>query len=278
MVNELPKRIFQKFDKIIEENGSGEVMLHNCQYEPARSSTSYASLAKPFSDLTDHLRCFGPGPFPSSHSLMLLLCIIALHVPSSPTFLAATSCINSYEGFPLARSAFAQSQFMIQLLLCLGAEPSRKGNLALYIAIRSGWLDGLKMMVEREEGRLLAWEAAMQGIRRWFRQSEDERRRSNRANSTTPPPPPSGAVLPPATHASTQEDPKVDQMSTEKASTDYASKKRRRLLDRAHMDSKMLKEAVKHNRWPVANWLRGKGVVPDLRTIKLIELKQGSSA
>lgn len=252
MVNELPKRIFQQL---------------------ASSATAKQRSVEHFNEtftqldggLAQHLRTFGHGPIPNPSLLLLFLTIISLHVPTSPTFLSATHPVNSFEGLPLAKSAFAKSLFMVQILLCLGAEPSRMGNVAIYVAIRSGWLEGLTAMVERDESKIAEWESALAGVRRWF--CEGRKRRS---------PARGAAEKDNDAHAVSESDASIIASSVD-GTDGFKTKKRRRLLDRAHLDSKMLKEAVKHNKWHVANWLRSKGVIPDLRTIKLIELKQGEA-
>jgi len=262
MVNEMPKRIFRKFVKSPLAEGESEEANRSTSIEDKQFSP--LPLYHPFhhldAHLVRHLQTFGSGPFPTTSSILLFLAIISLHVPTSPTNLGATRPIHSYEGLPLAKSVFAQSRFMVQLLLCLGAEPSRKEDTALYVAIRSGWLEGLVMMVERDEAKIYKWEVALRGVRDWFARSEEQRIGGKNTQ-----------IEEKELGVESEEDGEGRQSIT------VAPKKRRRLLDRARLDSKMLKEAVKYKRWPVVNWIRSKGVAPDLRTIKLIELKQGDS-
>lgn len=274
-VTELPRRLFQSLKTNEGTKTSQDVV------------TAHADDIDP--NLARYLRAFGNGcgPFPSCSSLMLLLSVAAQHVPTTTALPSASAPFNSFEGLPLAKATFAKSPFMVQLLLALGAEPSKKGSLSLYIAIRNGWLEGLRQLVERDESKLIEWQAALEGIRAWFAQRETQHRRFG-------PSPPSEDVsssdtetrsmtdsphkLPVPVSMSRQNTASLLTDSSISTPTSIGTFKRRRLLDRAALDSKMLKEAVKRNCWPVANWLRSKGIAPDLRTIKLIEMKQSNNA
>lgn len=299
-ITEIPKRLFQslKAGGVTKEiNGSSPAPFNFREY-----------VGNLDPDLAKHLSAFGGingnGPFPSHASLLLLLSIAAMHVPTTTALPSASAPFNSFEGLPLAKATFARSTFMVQLLLSLGAEPSRKASLSLYIAIRSGWLDGLIQLVERDEAKFIEWQAALDGIRDWFRKRENDQRGLKWKNSTFHALPqytsrdnregqsesshasasirtamngqPHRLPAPVSKVNSGQDTSSKHQQDSILHVTPTSSFKRRRLLDRANLDSKMLKEAVKHNSWSVANWLRSKGIVPDLRTIKLIEMKQSS--
>lgn len=258
MINLLPKRIFQRLD--IQNDGAQESRSCVLDLGVGEGSADFRRVGSTIDEeLARHLRSFGSGARPNTSLLILFLNVISLHVPTSPSFISATVPINGYEGLPLVKSVFAQSHFMIQLLLSLGAEPSRKEGLALYVAIRKGWLEGLEIMIERDEAKIAHWDAAIKGIRSWCHRREERRRHGNSKDDND------------ASHIQHQNG------TAKEASLDehpITLKKRRRLLDRAQPDSKMLKEAVKHNQWAIANYIRSKGVIPDLRTIKLIEMKQ----
>lgn len=299
-VTEIPKRLFQslKVEQITDN-----------QPAPYHTFWDYAQNFDP--DLMKHLASYigpdGNGPFPSHEALFLLLSIAALHTITNHSLPISSAPFNSFEGLPLAKATFAKSTFMVQFLLCLGAEPSRKGNLALYIAIRNGWLDGLIQMVERDETKYIEWHAALHGIREWFWKRECEQRglkwttsifynqnpderlatKTNDLQSQSVSPLPvridhlnDEQSHPPSTSSPSNGEQQTsstsDQRSFKVHTTRTNSFKRRRLLDRANLDSKMLKEAVKHNNWSIANWIRSKGIAPDLRTIKIIEMKQSS--
>jgi hypothetical protein len=241
MVNELPKRLFRGFNmKSLEDLAADQDQ--RCDFDP---------------ELVRLLGSFGAGPLPSSSSLLLLLEIISLHFAWSLNVDNITSCkaINSFEGLPLAKSTFQKSHFMVQLLLCLGADVSLSNNLSLLLAIRSGWLEGLQLMVERDQVKLEKSKRDVKEIRAWY-QRESNKRRGLHVDVTI-------------------KDDCAEQefRLSEQPHTDQIGKKRRRLADRVYLNTNILKEAVKHNQWPTANWIRSKGVVPDLRTIKLIELK-----
>ncbi|PWN33979.1 uncharacterized protein FA14DRAFT_67510 [Meira miltonrushii] len=299
-ITEIPKRLFQslKAGSLSKEVSDTNPLPFNFR--------EYVSDLDP--DLAKHLSAFGGidgnGPFPSHASLLLLLSIAAMHVPTTTALPSASAPFNSFEGLPLAKATFARSTFMVQLLLSLGAEPSRKASLSLYIAIRSGWLDGLIQLVERDEAKFIEWQSALDGIRDWFRKRENDQRglkwkssifhalpqqvptdareghressQVSASISTAMNGQPHRLPAPVSNVNSAQEAPSTHQQDGILYVTPTSSFKRRRLLDRANLDSKMLKEAVKHNNWSVANWLRSKGIVPDLRTIKLIEMKQSS--
>lgn len=294
-VTEIPKRLFQS------------LKAGNVNKEVAESDflpTNYREYVRNFDhDLAKHLSAFGGidgiGPFPSHASLLLLLSIAAMHVPTTTALPSASAPFNSFEGLPLAKATFARSTFMVQLLLSLGAEPSRKASLSLYIAIRNGWLEGLIQLVERDEAKLIEWQSALDGIRDWFGKRESDQRGLKWKSSIFYTLPQHSATESSESQSETSQvsasirtamngqphrlpapvsnvNSGNDLHQQEGVSLPTTSFKRRRLLDRANLDSKMLKEAVKHNNWSIANWLRSKGIVPDLRTIKLIEMKQSS--
>lgn len=296
-ITEIPKRLFQSL-----KTGSFNKEIADATSLPF-NFRDYVQILDP--DLAKHLSAFGGidgnGPFPAHTSLFLLLSIAAMHVPTTTALPSASAPFNSFEGLPLAKATFAKSTFMVQLLLSLGAEPSRKASLSLYIAIRSGWLDGLIQLVERDEAKFIEWQAALDGMRDWFRKREYDQRgfkwknsifhvkketdpNNNQSESsqastsirTAMDGQPHRLPAPVSDIKSSQDVPTTHQNDNSLHATPTSSFKRRRLLDRANLDSKMLKEAVKHNNWSVANWLRSKGIVPDLRTIKLIEMKQST--
>lgn len=288
-ITELPKRFFRKLQTPHFKEEDQEMVTQRIQHsktgssscdvqndreqqlregEEASQGTAEFGLA-----LRRHLAKFGPGPLPEPSTMMILLAVASNHVPVSTAIPSASTPFNSFEGFPLARAAWAKSTFMVQFLLALGADPTRKGGLSLYIAIRNGWLEGLQLLVERDEGKIAECQMALEKIRTYFASREvspEEKMSSHFSNHLTTPP----------IHLVSAQSPSIvtqDYAALDEASSDQSSSKRRRLLDRARLDHKMLKEAVKHNQWAVANWLRSKGVIPDLRTIKLIEIKQGNA-
>jgi hypothetical protein len=265
-ITELPKRLFQ----MRKSNSQGATL---------------ESLEGLDNELRDGLSAFGQGKgsCPPLSDLMTILAIVALHLPSTSAGSPAVAVpFNSFEGLPLAKATVVKSPFMVQLLLALGAEPMRKTCIALYIAIRTGWLEGLQQLVERSPNERTEWGSGLKRIRSWFQRQEIERRHDWRRQASRP-----------MQHVTLHTKPELansTQSASEPSSVTESSSpapngllsanprstpsKRRKLLDRASLDSKMLKEAVKYNHWTIANWIRSKGVIPDLRTIKLIELKQ----
>lgn len=259
IVNELPRRIFQNFETN-EPKQSNKTARAESDHQSS-SSTPPIPLNQLDPLLRLHLERLGGGPLPNLSSLLLFLEIVALHVPLSPTHLGALRLINSFDGYPLVKSTFYKSQFMLQMLLCLGADPARGEKKAMLVAIRSGWLEGLKIMVERDEGMIRKWEAVLMEVTIWFRKKEERRR---------------GIIVQPEATETEVEEGDLGRESSRLDSN--PTQKRRRLLDRAKFDSAMLKEAVKRSHWPIVNFIRSKGVAPDLKTIKLIEARQDSPA
>lgn len=251
--NELPKRLFQGL--ALPTTGPTD-------------DNSTLSMLDPM--LVRHLKTFGPGPYPPPPKLMLLLSLFAQHVSTTAeSTLSTLHLVNSFEGLPLVKAVFAQSLFLTNFLLALGAEPSRKSNLALYVAIRAGWIEGLRSMVERDETKIESWKSALDAIHLWFLEKEGFGGQRRVCNDDEP----VEACTTQTSNTIPDESRATSNMGTSTSASSNSNKKRRRLLDRARLEEKMIFEAVRYEKWDVANWIQGKGIVPDIVTIRLVEAK-----
>lgn len=263
--SELPKRLFQ---------GLSSSVMQPTKNKEARNESEETEAERLDPLLIKHLSIFGPGPYPPPSKLLLLLSLFTQHVSTTAeSNLSTLQLVNSFEGLPLVKAVFAQSLFLTNFLLALGAEPSRKGNLALYVAIRAGWIEGLQSMVERDEAKIEAWKTALDAIHLWFYKEEYNARFA--ANFASESNGSSNLEAPSDTQAapSSGMTPDAGATSTASKATNNNNKKRRRLLDRARLEEKMIFEAVRYEKWDVANWIQAKGIVPDLVTIRLVEAK-----
>lgn len=170
-------------------------------------------------------------PRPPLGHLELLLRLILVHRASA----------NSSQGFPLAMAVHRQSTPLVCFLLASGADPTLKQGIALQLAAKKGWLEGLKLLVERDDQLESKWRAHLNTLVDVL--NELSALRNHVVPFPHPRRPPAGRT------------------------------KRRRLSDRCQLDLQHLQAAVRSQAWGlVAYMMHGKGLVPDVETLHLMEL------
>lgn len=222
------------------------------------------------SSLTSILSHFGPPPYPSYSSLLVMLSILfrtseifTSPLSSSDQFLSSVSSSthhpsNSHSGLPLTLSTFSKSTFLVSLLLSFNADPSTKGSLAIITAIKGGWLDGIRLMVERNCEKEKKWQEGKVMLKDWL--EERERRWELGINLND--------------DLEVSDDLGLD-MATGKGSMENSSEnknKRIKLQDRISLHPGLLKEAVKQQQWEITQYfLKEKSVNPDQQIVRLLE-------
>ncbi|PWN53021.1 hypothetical protein IE53DRAFT_311015 [Violaceomyces palustris] len=177
------------------------------------------------------------APSPSSENVNLILQLLLLH-DSDP---------NSHSGYPLAMTVHHSSEPLMGLLLYKGANPCMKKNLALQIAVRKGWDQGLRWMIEREERLERVWTRHELHVVQ---------------------------ILEEATVAAAFSEVQHE-ITRHHGDPNPHSNKRRRLFDRLRPDPELLREAIRSDSWSIVDFLMAeKGVVPDMKSLKLMEKKK----
>ncbi|PWN23798.1 hypothetical protein BCV69DRAFT_309665 [Microstroma glucosiphilum] len=237
-VSELPKRLFKSFEAQSTTYPEGQnISIEDDAYAPLRR----------------HLLSFGPlTDFPPLADLLLLLRILLLHPDSthSTTGQYATQAVKSHSGYPLTKAVFSKSISLVALLVATGADVTAKGKLPLVVAGRSNWVEGLKLMVERDEEELKRRRDALGAITAWLLDCSTATIRGEQSREDA------------ASPSSTTNSSKVTTSKT----------KRRRLSDRVPLEPRLLYEAVKAEAVQVTDYLMNqKGVAPDMKTIRALD-------
>lgn len=170
-------------------------------------------------------------PRPPLAHLELLLRLVLLH-RASP---------NSLQGYPLAMAVHRMSMPIICFLLAVGADPGLKQGFALQLASKKGWLEGLRMLVERDDKLEAQWKQQVHSLSETMHTIV-----ALRMHRPRPPP---------------------------RKNAEPGGTKRRRIEDRLKLDTTHLQTAVRSNAWNVvAYMMQQKGVVPDVDTLRLMEV------
>jgi hypothetical protein len=255
-VSELPKRLFKSFDVQSTTYPAGQdISIEEDAYAPLRR----------------HLLSLGPlADFPPLADLLLLLRILLLHPHAMPLPIRqhSTSAVNSHSGYPLTKAVFSKSTSLVALLLATGADVTAKGKLPLVVAGRSNWVEGLKLMVERDDEELTRREKALDAITAWLldqptaaRGTSDSLGERGDGHSSQSLKDAEGSAPAALTNITTT------------SKVHVASKtKRRRLSDRVPLEPRLLYEAVKAEAVQVTDYLMNqKGVAPDMKTIRALD-------
>lgn len=255
-LSELPKRLFKNFDVQSTTYPVGQdISIEEDAYAPLRR----------------HLLSFGPlADFPPLADLLLLLRILLLHPHStdSPIRQHSTSAVNSHSGYPLTKAVFSKSTSFVALLLATGADVTAKGKLPLVVAGRSNWVEGLKLMVERDEEELTRRRKALDAITAWLLDQPTAARTTNNFLGEGGDDH-NGQSLGNAEGSA----PAALTNTTTTGKVPASSKtKRRRLSDRVPLEPRLLYEAVKAEAVQVTDYLMNqKGVAPDMKTIRALD-------
>lgn len=170
-------------------------------------------------------------PRPSLAHLELLFRLVLIH-RASP---------NSLQGYPLAMSVHRASMPMVCFLLAVGADPSLKQGIALQLASKKGWLDGLRMLVERDDKLEAQWKLQVHTLTETMYTLAALRMRRERPAPRRNP--------------------------------GTGRSKRQRLDDRCKLETVHLQTAVRSQAWElVAYMMHKKGVIPDVATLHLMEV------
>lgn len=163
-VRSLPKRLF---------NGKSVASTYLPEYD------ADAGLLDPRQDgvesqfLRYHLSVFGPASEqPAAADLFVLLRTLLLH-PNISDKEDAESNVNSHDGYPLVKSVYLRSTFLVSLLLACGASAEMKDGLCIKTAIRSDWLEGLRLLSETSRAQTKRWKRSKRALRAWMVGGED---------------------------------------------------------------------------------------------------------
>lgn len=172
-------------------------------------------------------------PLPTHDKLELLMHLVLTH-HASP---------NSHQGFLLAMSVYAECTPLMCFMLACGADPKLRNGIALHIAVKKGWVSGLRLLVERDDRLETRWRNSLRSI---THEMHTLSRMRNGSISRIPRRP-------------------------------LRSNKRQRLTDRCQVDVSLLNAAVRAEAWDLVNYLMNqKGLVPDVDTLSLIDRHGGS--
>lgn len=252
---ELPKRLFKGLNLKSQLEKEEEIKKAPPTREKKRkgkkkdANPQEGQLEEIPSDLAATLSKFGPPPYPSLPTLLSILSIL-LRSPEDQSLQESVRLpSNAHSGLPLILSTFNKSTFLVSLLLSFGANVSLKNDMALKTAITSSWLDGIKLLVERESQREERWEIGKEELKKWL-----DRKERNGWNL--------------------EEKFEIENgPSLKSKKRDEGLKfKRIRLGDRITLNSNHLKEAIKVGNLGIINWLLDeKKVNPDLETMRKLE-------
>ncbi|WFD44022.1 hypothetical protein MPSI1_002687 [Malassezia psittaci] len=169
-------------------------------------------------------------PRPCLAHLELLLRFILIH--------RATP--NSLQGYILAAAIHYQSLPLISFLLAVGADPSLKDGIAIQLASKKGWLDGLRLLVERDDRLELQWKYHIHTLRETMHTLAALRAQRNRLVPRRIP--------------------------------ELGRPKRQKLGDRFKLGTAHLKAAVRSQAWDIVVYMmQNKSVIPDVDTLRLME-------
>ncbi|WFC99592.1 hypothetical protein MYAM1_002337 [Malassezia yamatoensis] len=203
------------------------------------SELAYAPdiLKAPLKNMLDTLESMVPSalrtnsmPRPCLAHLELLLRFILIH--------RATP--NSFQGYVLAAAIHYQSLPLVSFLLAVGADPSLKDGIAIQLASKKGWLDGLRMLVERDDKQELQWKYHIHNLRETMHTLAALRAQRDR-------------LIP-------------------RRIPELGRPKRQKLGDRFKLGTAHLKTAVRSQAWEIVVYMmQNKSVIPDVDTLRLME-------
>ncbi|CAO1629633.1 unnamed protein product [Sympodiomycopsis kandeliae] len=167
----LPKRIF----RIADNFKSSTTYPHDIT-----PSVSHLSGLSQSQDIYWPLLCamsrfdsLAPLNIMPTADLVLLVTILCLHTPtpsirdSEESAQECTKLVNSNKGYSLARAVFRQNLGLCSLLMAFGADPERHGGLAITMACRSNWLEGLQHLTQIDDLEQWRWTEAVNILRSW---------------------------------------------------------------------------------------------------------------
>lgn len=165
VVNELPRRLFKqpaKGPSCTYPDGF-DAPLGFDELFGSYHQDSHTSLAWPLRCALSHIADADKASMMPVPDLLLLLSLLCLHSRASQKEGTMSLLANSHRGYALARAAFERNFGLCSLLLAVGANP----DVAISVACRMDWLEGLQLLTRKNEKEQVRWERAIRIIRMW---------------------------------------------------------------------------------------------------------------